>query len=31
LKANNFTVAEIGDRILVPAEEASGVALIFGD
>ena len=31
LKANNFTVVEIGDRILVPAEEASGVALIFSD
>ena len=31
LKANNFTVVEIGGRILVPAEEASGVALIFGE
>ena len=30
LQANDFTVAEIGERILVPAEEASGVALIFG-
>ena len=31
LKANGFTVIETGNRILVPAEEASGVAVTFGD
>ena len=31
LKANAFTVIETGDRVLVPAEEASGIALMFGD
>lgn len=31
LKANGFTVIETKDRVLVPAEEASGVALMFGD
>lgn len=30
LKSNGFTVIEIGERILIPAEEASGVAVLFG-
>ena len=30
LKSNGFTVVETGNRILVPAEEASGVAVMFG-
>jgi hypothetical protein len=29
LKANGFTVVEIGTRMIVPAEEASGVAVLF--
>ena len=31
LKANGFTVVETGSRVLVPAEQANGVALLFGD
>ena len=30
LKSNGFTVIEIGERILIPAEEASSVAVLFG-
>ena len=30
LAGQGFTVATIGDRILVPAEEACGVAMLFG-
>ena len=30
LKSNGFTVIEIGGRVLIPAEEASGVAVLFG-
>jgi catechol 2,3-dioxygenase-like lactoylglutathione lyase family enzyme len=30
LLSKGFTVVETGDRILVPAEEASGVAVMFG-
>ena len=30
MQGNGFTVAEAGDRLLIPAEEASGVAVIFG-
>lgn len=30
LRVQGFTVASLGERLLVPAEEASGVALIFG-
>ena len=30
LRAQGFTVTEINGRIMVPAEEASGVAVIFG-
>jgi hypothetical protein len=30
LNSNGFTVVEVGERIMVPAEEASGVAMIFG-
>jgi catechol 2,3-dioxygenase-like lactoylglutathione lyase family enzyme len=30
LRERGFTAAEIGDRVIVPAEEACGVAMIFG-
>ncbi len=31
LRSNGFTVGEANGRLLVPAEEASGVALLFGE
>jgi len=30
LRGHGFTATEIGDRVLIPAEEASGVAVLFG-
>jgi catechol 2,3-dioxygenase-like lactoylglutathione lyase family enzyme len=30
LESNGFTVIAVGERILIPAEEASGVAILFG-
>src|SRR5262249_828538 len=31
LAGNGFTVIDLGDRVMVPAEEASGVAVLFGE
>ncbi len=30
LRDQGFTVSEVGDRLLIPAEEASGVTVLFG-
>ena len=30
LQGRGFTVSELGERLLIPAEEASGVAVLFG-
>jgi hypothetical protein len=30
LRGRGFTLVEVGERVLVPAEEASGVAVLFG-